>query len=350
MNEKIISIVIATYNMEDYLSKCLDSVLIKEVLEKIEIIVVNDGSTDNSLAIAKSYQTRFPESVIVVDKPNGHYGSCINAGLKIASGKYFRPLDPDDWFDSASFVQYVNNLQEKNVDMVITNFSQEDEKKISRVRLSNKDIKNIIPEEEYDFLNYDFVNKERIKWLMMHMITYRTQLLKEINFRCTEGISYTDTEYCFYPIEYVKTFIYLHIVLYKYFIGRDGQSMSESICANNKEHFYILISNMIEHLNSTRNNYKENIRKKQYVILKGILRYYYGIILCYTKRNSIDDDKLKGIDLLLKILDKNLYNEVEEFMCMRIKFVLLWRKKDIYFNEIGLFRLLNMIRNIIYRR
>ena len=94
------SICIPSYNMEQYLSRCVDSMLVDEVLDQLEIIIVNDGSKDGTLAIANDYKQRYPQSVVVIDKPNGHYGSCINASLKVATGKYFRIVDADDWVDS----------------------------------------------------------------------------------------------------------------------------------------------------------------------------------------------------------------------------------------------------------
>ena len=98
---KILSIVIPTYNMEKYLPVCLDSVTDELVSDRLEVIVVNDGSTDGSLDIIRRYEQKRPDLIKVIDKANGHYGSCVNAGLGIATGKYFKILDADDWFDTS---------------------------------------------------------------------------------------------------------------------------------------------------------------------------------------------------------------------------------------------------------
>ena len=95
---KVLSLCIPSYNMEAYLGRCVDSLLAEEVIDKLEIIIVNDGSKDRTLEIANAYRDRYPQSVVVVDKPNGHYGSTVNAALKVATGRYFRLLDADDWF------------------------------------------------------------------------------------------------------------------------------------------------------------------------------------------------------------------------------------------------------------
>lgn len=122
---KIISIAIPTYNMEQWLNRCLDSVVVPEILDRIEIIVVNDGSRDRSSEIAHSYADKYPNSVVVIDKENGNYGSCVNKALEIATGKYFRILDADDWFDKTGFVDYVNRLESLTVDVVVTHYVKE---------------------------------------------------------------------------------------------------------------------------------------------------------------------------------------------------------------------------------
>ena len=101
--EKIVSIVVPTYNMENYLRKDLESLIISEGLENVEVIVVNDGSRDKSLDIATEYAEKYPYVFRIIDKPNGNYGSCINAALRIASGKYIKIMDADDSFDTDNF-------------------------------------------------------------------------------------------------------------------------------------------------------------------------------------------------------------------------------------------------------
>lgn len=105
--EKLLSIVVPTYNMERYLARCLDSLLVPSVIKHIEILVINDGSKDQSGVIAHNYQERYPQSVKVIDKENGGYGSVLNIGLLNASGKYFKVCDSDDWFDGEAFGNFV---------------------------------------------------------------------------------------------------------------------------------------------------------------------------------------------------------------------------------------------------
>ena len=116
---KIISIIIASYNVEDYLERNLSSIVKACHRDEVEAVVINDGSTDGTLAIAQKFQTEYPEVVKVINKPNGHYGSCINAALKIATGKYFRIVDADDWVGTEALDSLIERLQTSDVDLAI---------------------------------------------------------------------------------------------------------------------------------------------------------------------------------------------------------------------------------------
>ena len=120
---KLLSLIIPTYNMEALLPRCLDSLLVPATLERLEVMVVNDGSRDGSLAVATGYKERFPQTVTVIDKPNGNYGSTINAALPVAQGKYVKVLDSDDWFDTAALVAFLDELESVEADMVVTHFT-----------------------------------------------------------------------------------------------------------------------------------------------------------------------------------------------------------------------------------
>ncbi len=130
MSEKLLSVAVPTYNMEAYLRRCLDSVTRDDVPPSLELIVVNDGSTDNSLAIMQEYAEKRRDIVKIIDKSNGHYGSCVNAALKVATGKYFRILDADDWYDTDGLIDLLKGLENTSSDIVVTPY-----KKIRRTRV-----------------------------------------------------------------------------------------------------------------------------------------------------------------------------------------------------------------------
>ena len=123
--EKLLTIVVPVYNTEKYLSKCLDSLIVRKYMEHLEILVVIDGSPDNSAKIAREYEIKFPNTFTVVEKENGGHGSAINKGLELATGKYFRVLDSDDWFDEANFETFINRLSSATEDVVMTHLMRE---------------------------------------------------------------------------------------------------------------------------------------------------------------------------------------------------------------------------------
>ena len=227
---KLLSVIIPTYNMEALLPRCLDSLLVEGALERIEAMVVNDGSKDGSLAVANGYRERFPESVTVIDKPNGNYGSTINAALPVAKGKYVKILDSDDWFDSDSLVRFLDSLESIDTDMVITHFNtvnDDGSREVTKYNVYGKE-----PYEYGHVYNLDDILKDGyIRFFLMHGLTYRTQMLRDMGYRQTEGISYTDTEWSCYPVFVAKDIIFLDINLYQYNLAREGQTMDPKVIA-----------------------------------------------------------------------------------------------------------------------
>lgn len=120
--DKILTIIIPTYNMSEYLDTCLKSLIINSNL--LEVLVINDGSKDNSLDIAKKYEKEYPHIFRTIDKQNGNYGSCVNRGLKEATGKYIKVLDADDKFNTKSLMNLVEIASKTDVDAFITDFSK----------------------------------------------------------------------------------------------------------------------------------------------------------------------------------------------------------------------------------
>ena len=194
---KYLSVIIPFYNSATTLEKAAMSCLDSRVLDDIEVIMVNDGSKDNSIEIAKGIEHKFPNSVKVIDKLNGGKGSCINIGLIKATGKYVRELDSDDYFVSDSIFQLIGILKslKSDVDVIHTNYVFEyivtGKKVTAGFSKSSYKTWNLLDDKlpEFCYQNYQ-----------MHALSYRLEFLKKIEFRQSEGISYTDTEYIYYPL------------------------------------------------------------------------------------------------------------------------------------------------------
>lgn len=223
---KILSIIIPSYNMENYISKCLDSLIIndKNLFRKLDIIVVNDGSKDRTSEIAHEYEAKYPDVIRVIDKKNGHYGSCVNAGLICAQGVYIRILDSDDYVITASFEKCCINIEEEaaknddGADLLISSYQNV---------TSDGTIKNITNyglREKKEYYTLDDLPKSSPRF-SVHSVVYRTEFLRKMNYRQTEGMSYTDTEWIIEPMTRVRRFRYIPEVVTCYLVGRDGQSI-----------------------------------------------------------------------------------------------------------------------------
>lgn len=222
--KKLLSIIVPTYNMEAYLDKCLSSLIVgeadDELMQCLEVLVVNDGSTDRSSEIAHGYEERYPDTFKVIDKENGNYGSCINAALPVAAGKYIKVLDADDWFDRDVFSLYLNEIKDLDVDVVLTEVRKVHTS--GEVFLLNKDMLS----EECKVLPWQAIIPFSKTFMFAHHFTYRKQLLLDIDYHQTEGYSYTDNEWVAYPLAGAETVYYCPVILYNYLVGREGQSVS----------------------------------------------------------------------------------------------------------------------------
>lgn len=274
---KVISILIPTYNMEKYLGRCLDSLLIEEI-DTIEVIVINDGSQDRSSEIAHSYEERFPNSFVVIDKENGNYGSCINAGLSRASGKYVKVLDSDDYFDSRDFSLLVKHLQSSDVDAVLTNYCRVidgENKRYEGRNLQNSGLPNQVE------LDLEIIQRN-IYYPLMHLVTYKLSVLKQINYTQTEGVSYTDTEWCFIPFASCKTFAILPLTVYCYMVGREGQTISPEAMLRSNPSFYKIIKKMVGDFN----HIKSSLTASQQLYLSEYLDNVYNMLVQRTLKSK----------------------------------------------------------------
>ena len=220
MQQKLLTIIVPSYNMEAYLAQNLDSLLIGgETQACLEVIVVNDGSTDRTAEIATAYVRRFPEIFRLLDKPNGHYGSCVNAGLAVARGTYVRVLDADDSMDNAIFARYVQWLAEEDarggsVDLVISDWVTVDMNGTPFERRHYG-----LPEGRISIVDVGRTD------LFVGGVAYRTAVLRKMAYRQTEGCAYTDLEWVNLPLAFVQTALYFPHPVMRYRIGRAGQSV-----------------------------------------------------------------------------------------------------------------------------
>jgi len=217
---KILTLSIAAYNVEKTVRRTLDSLVIPELLDQLEVFVVDDGGTDGTLEIAQEYQRQYPDTFHAVHKENGGYGSTVNYSLLHASGKYFRPLDGDDWADSDSLAGLLRQLAAIDVDMVISPLVKYGEQTHKRTVMDGC--------AAYPQGTYPFEQITTSRHFTMHSLTYRTELLRTMGLRLTEHCFYTDAEYAYLPLPYVKKVYIWKQPLYFYRVEAAGQSVSLS--------------------------------------------------------------------------------------------------------------------------
>ncbi len=262
---KLLSVAIPCYNSAAYMSRCIDSLIIGG--EDVEIIVVNDGSTDDTSAIAHKYAERFPSIVKVVDKENGGHGSAVNSGLEVATGMYYKVVDSDDWVKESAYMAILDKLRElsgsdKVLDMLISNFVYEKEgapkKKVMR-------FSHALPKDEIFTWN-EVGHFHKGQYILMHSVIFRTKLLRECGLKLPEHTFYVDNIFVFEPLPYVKNMYYMDVNFYRYFIGRDDQSVNEKVMIGRIDQQLKVNKIMIDYMKENRRMIFANKRLKNYMI------------------------------------------------------------------------------------
>ena len=311
---KILSISIAAYNVEEYLSNCLNSFIDEgnPLMDQVEVLIVNDGSNDSTATIGKEYEQRYPNTFRLIDKKNGGYGSTINASLAVATGKYYKLVDGDDWVDTEAFYKLVAFLSDCDSDMVISKYCF-----VSDVDGSKRIASRSIP---FDGITKDFNQLKGEDAFEMHYLSFKTDILKEHHIRITEKCFYTDVEYMLKPIPFIETFAALDECVYMYRIGREGQSVSISSWQKNIDMALKVTFELLAFYNKLSSEELSEI-KRAYIFnrIEGTAEGKYKIFLSFVP-NKKTKTKLINYDKDLKAANVDIYEA-----CMRNKFVKILR-------------------------
>ena len=237
------SIIVPSFNMEDYLAKGIESVLGISNSSALDVIVVNDGSKDRTLEIALGIEHRYPDVVTVVDKENGNYGSCINAALKAARGKYVKVLDADDYVDTTAFEALVSILGTVDADVVVNDYQK------VYIGGKKKDFTYSFPSGR-TMVIADIYDEASFSTLLLPALTYRLDILRKMGYRQTEGISYTDMEWCYSPMTQMTTMFYFNRSVYMYVMGREGQTMDPIVYRKRMPQLFQCIHSLMNSLDT----------------------------------------------------------------------------------------------------
>lgn len=226
--KKLLTITIPCYNSQDYMKHAIETALCGG--EDVEILIVDDGSSDNTLEIARQYEEKYPSIIRAIHKENGGHGSAVNTGIANATGMFFKVLDSDDWFDSDSLkkiIHFIKYIAKDSIplDLIISNYVYE---KPSIQKQKSIHYRSALPCNKFfgweDVKHFKITNN-----LLMHSLMYRTELLRECKLKLPEHTFYVDNIFAYKPLPYVKKMYYLNVDLYRYFIGRDDQSVNEAV-------------------------------------------------------------------------------------------------------------------------
>ncbi len=225
---KLLTIAVPCYNSAAYMEKCVESLLPGG--EEVEIIIVDDGSKDDTPVIGDRLAAEHPGIVRCIHKPNGGHGSAVNTGMEHAQGLYFKVVDSDDWLDGEAYPKVLSFLRDtvtagNDLDMLICNYVYDKE------GVENKHVAHYemaLPTDR--FFSWDEVGNFGVgQYILMHSVIYRTQMLRDCGLRLPEHTFYVDNIYVYYPLPYVKHLYYMNENLYHYYIGRSDQSVNEQV-------------------------------------------------------------------------------------------------------------------------
>ena len=262
---KLLTFAVPCYNSEKYLEKCINSLLSGG--EDVEILIVDDGSTDATAAIADRYEKQYPSIVKAIHKENGGHGSAVNTGIEHAEGIYFKVVDSDDWVKEEAYRQVLETLKSLTggsqiLDMFISNFVYE---KVGENRHKVMHYRHILPRDEIFTWN-DIHHFYKGHYILMHSVIFRTKLLKECGLKLPEHTFYVDNLYVFEPLPYVKNMYYLDVNFYRYYIGREDQSVNEDVMIGRIDQQIKVNQLMIDYMADYKNIISQTKKLNQYML------------------------------------------------------------------------------------
>lgn len=314
---KIITFLVPCYNSQNYMRTCIDSIL--EARQNIELIIINDGSTDDTGSIAEQYKRENPNRVKVIHQPNGGHGAGIMAEIQHASGVFFKVVDSDDWVDKDNLNQYLLTLE----------------------TLVNQDVQLVINDYEYDYsdhtkreiISYHNVFKSNKiqtwadsgtfslnQYLTIHSCTYRTSTLRECGMNLPKHTFYEDNLYIYKPLPFVKQFYYMNSVLYHYYIGRPGQSMEEDNMKLRCDH-QIRVSKLIFSAYDIKEIYRREPKLGKLMLRENVLMLTAATIFARLNKDKVSEEKVRVMWQELKEVNASLariikYRSMAFWVCL----------------------------------
>ena len=315
---KILTVAIPCYNSEAYMRKAIDHALVGG--EDVEVLVIDDGSSDGTLEIAKDYERRHPGVVRAIHQENKGHGGAVNTGIAEAQGIYYKVCDSDDWLDYDSYMQVLRVLRKvitgpKTLDALICNYVYD---KVGARKKRMMRYVGSFPENR--IFTWDEIEKplNSHRYVLMHSLIYRTELLRECGLVLPEHTFYVDNLVAFTPMIYVKTLYYLNVPLYRYYIGREDQSVNEAVMISRIDQQIRVTKMMID-------GYRPDLAKKKNQA--DFLVHYLGIIMTVSSILLLRMETSEALDMKKELWE--YLKKKDLIMYLRIRHSFLGRMVNV---------------------
>ena len=304
---KLLTAAVPCYNSAAYMRRAIETLLSGG--DCMEIIIVNDGSTDDTEKIALEYQEKYPDIVRVISQENGGHGEAVNTGLANATGLYFKVVDSDDWVSEKALLQVMATLKEliadgNSPDLFLANYVYE------KVDAKKKKVINYnwaLPKDRI-FTWDDIMHFKQSQNILMHSTIYRTKLLKDCGIRLPKHTFYVDNIFVYQPLPFVKTLYYMDVNLYRYFIGRADQSVNEQIMIKRIDQQLKITKIMIE----SHNLQQIKSRKLQNYMIKYLsMMMAISSVFLIKEGSEVSLEKKEDLWNYLRSYDKWLYKKIK---------------------------------------
>ncbi|HGJ2227745.1 TPA: glycosyltransferase family 2 protein [Streptococcus pneumoniae] len=294
---KILTVVVPSYNAENYLQETMPTILSAKNIERVELLIVNDGSTDRTEEIARQFEREYEGIVRVISKENCGHGSAVNVGIENAVGNYFKVVDADDWVNTNNLEDLIVFLSEVDVDQVLSpydkifvNYRGDIEHEEECNEFSQVENEVIYSAEEF---------YTRIKQTVgMHSITVKTSLLQENNIRLSEKMFYVDMEYIVYMLPYVKKVVLFDKSIYRYRLGTETQSISMASYIKNRDMHKQVIYHLVDFYNQMRSS--AVLRRITWKLILNLIRQQWIIYFNLSKKEGKNSECFEFDNWLIK--------------------------------------------------
>ncbi len=303
----ILSVAVACYNVENYIDKCLTSFSDERFNGRLQVIVVNDGSTDKTLEIAGSYKAKYPNIFEIVDKENGGHGSAVNAAIDRATGKYFRIVDGDDWVNTENMASLLSYMEASNADIVVDNKRE--------VNMETGETEffpmpaGVKADFQYNFA--DICNDATVTPnIMIHTMSIKTDILKENNIHLLEGIFYVDIEFIIKSTVRAKTVVFKDLEIYQYLVGNVNQSVNFRNYVKRYPHHLQVTNELVRF--ATEFECEDAIRTYLDRRIVLLINTHMNIALIYNEDRKLGKRQAKEFRAELKSKNENYFNATKK--------------------------------------